>query len=226
MSFSNFFEFNLNEIVTILISAFTLIFAYKIYKNFDVKKTHVNKQLETVLDLIQEINKTRIVVCFWTKIPKEILDRRSGKVPDILNNYKATLMSYEYSLFNLTMCDDKESQYDDIYFSSKVNEILPFISFVNNPLLPKEIAKKLSKFYSPIVSYKSFDDASEKYVELRSLSDENETTFQKPDFMDTYESWTNFIKCTKQLKNELENWLKKYGSEDINFNTYLQQGKI
>jgi hypothetical protein len=192
------FDIKLSEFFSLLLSSLTLLLAYRIYKNFDIKKSHVNKQLNTVLQLIEEINQCLIPVSFWRKIPENIL----AKLPEHLREKKATLESWHYSLFTIASLDNAHQKFQDIYLSAGV---------------------KLSEFYSPFTQYTNFERASERYVELKSAKMEGtELLLQFPDLIDTYKSWDNFILASKNLKLEIEKWLNKYGSKDVNFNTYFQ----
>lgn len=221
----NFLESRLIEALGLLVNILTLLFAYRIYRNFDIKKSHINKQLETVLSLVQSINDTLILTNYRSKIPQKILDTLPEQI-----NYRSVVTSWYFSLFMIADFKnehDKKTNNKDIYLSANIKTILPFLSYINNPLLPKSIAEKLSKFYSPFIKYGTFDKASEEFVELMPLKHtESEAKFQLPDLLDTYHNWANFISCSRNLKKEIENWLNKYGSEDINFNLYLQHPKL
>ena len=101
--------------------------------------------------------------------------------------------------------------------------MLPFLSHMNNPLLPKAIAEKLKLFYSPFTNYTDAENVGDKYVELLPAKKEDrENLTQYPDFLETYKSWDNFISAAGELNDAIEKWLGKYGSRDINFNTYLR----
>ena len=78
MILNEFFDIKLSNALTLLISGTTLFLAYRIYKNLDVKKTHINKQLSVVLSLVEEINNTLILIRFCSKIP-------TFDLPDPLN---------------------------------------------------------------------------------------------------------------------------------------------
>lgn len=221
----SFMDSRLIEALGLLVNILTLLFAYRIYKNFDIKKAHINKQLETVLSLVQSINDTLIVTNFRTKIPQKVLETLPEQIKD-----RTVVASWYYSLFMIADFKSehvKKTDYKDIYLSANIKTILPFLSYINNPLLPKSIAEKLSKFYSPFINYGTLDNASEKFVELMPLKyTESETRFQFPDHLETYHNWLNFILCSSDLKKEIETWLNQYGSKDINFNLYLQHPKL
>lgn len=222
MTILPFFDVKLTDILALMLNVLTFIFAFKIYKNFDVKKAHINKQLDTVLSLIQDINANMIPICFNTKTPKHLVDN----LPlELRENAKTAKDIWYLSLFHIAVFSisyREKIEHQDVYLSNEIKHVLPFITYINNPLLPPTIAKKLCKFYSPVINYRSFEDASQKYVEVSSGTEKNTYNFQYPDLIDTYKSWGNFVASANELKTEIENWLDKYGSKDINFNLYLQ----
>jgi hypothetical protein len=218
----NFFEINIADTLGLLINFLTLLFAYKIYRNFDIRKAHINKQLDTVLDLVQEINQTLIPVNFWRKVPKHVLE----SLPDQFKE-KAALEGWHFTLFIIGDLKNETPKFDNVFLSTNIKSILPFILYMNNPLLPPKIAESLSRFYSPLVSYGSFENASDKFVELSTLSKhEQDAGFQFPDIPDTYKTWDSFIESAKNVKVQIDKWLKKYGTTDINYNFNLQHPRL
>jgi hypothetical protein len=218
MSFSPFFDLKLSSVITIIFQSLTLWLALRIYKNLDVRKTHANRQLDAVLQLIEEVNGCLIKVNFRSKVPQHLLDKAPGE-----QRLKVTSTILHLSLFNIASGDNLETQYSGVYLLADARQVLPFLSQMNNPLLPETIAEKLRAFYSPISQYCNFENAGEKYVEIGSVtSDNDKTRMQYPDLLDSYKSWGNFIFAAKNLHVAIEGWLRKYGSKDINFNTQLQ----
>jgi hypothetical protein len=224
MVIHEFFDIKLSNTLSLLISGTTLFLAYRIYRNFDIKKTHINKQLSVILSLVEEINNTQIQVGFYSKIPTEILLELPEQVRP-QNKEDAVFDSWYYSLF-LIASGNIGYQQQDVYISSDIMNVLPFLHYMNNPLLPSKIADKLHKFYSPFNNLGSFEFASDKYVVLSSTNKhENVRKFQYPSMIDTYKNWDNFIICARELKKEIKDWLETYGSKDINFNTYMQRSE-
>jgi hypothetical protein len=224
MANSKFWEYSITDEINVFISSLSLIFsaltlfiAYKIYKNFDAKKTHVNKQLETVLNLVEDINKTIISVSFKNKIPKDILE--DVRLPGA---GKSAISTWPYSLFIISELNNSSHKYDHVVLDgdTEVFKVLPFIKYINNPLLPTLISKKLRAFYSPYKKFSHFDSISENFVVLN--SDNKDEMFEYLDFIPAFKNWDGFIQCSKDLKIEIQKWLKKHGAEDINFNHTVQ----
>ena len=221
---NKFWEFSIVELIgsiisaaSLVISAFTLFIAYKLFKNFDAKKLHVNKQLETVLNLVETINKTIITVSFKNKIPKHILEKVGNIAPG-----QASLSAYSHSLFYISRLGNSNQKYEHVMLDANTDVItvLPFLNFINNPLLPTSISKKLAVFYSPIRNFRHFDQVSDGFVVLGSFGKDD--MYGYPDFVPAFKDWDGFIKCAAELKTEINSWLKKYGAVDINFNETLQ----
>lgn len=216
MNTDELLKFSIIDIAGLFVNIATLIIAYLLYRNFDVKKTHVNKQLETVLSLVEEINKTVIKVNFWTKIPSHVVERMQQPI-----DHTATLESWRLSLFLISQYDIKTQKFEDVFLHKTVLEVLPFVSYMNDPLLPKSIADKLRAFYSPITNYKQFEKASTDYVTLGSYGNQP-SVLQYPDFIASFKSWENFVVSAKDLTHEIQRWLKRYGASDINLNVTFQ----
>jgi hypothetical protein len=222
MIIATFFETTFTEVLGLFFSFLTLIFAFFIYRNFDLKKTHKNKQLDTLLELIQEINNTLVSVHFCSKIPEYVL----SKHPDLAKKSKVTFDTWYFSLFRIGIVVNEKPKYERVFLTENIMETFPFLSYINNPLIPKSIANRLNNFYSPFVNFCSIENAPEKHVIIELRNELNKKAmYQYPDYIDAFKSWDSFIKCASELKVEIEKWLKKYGSKDINFNLYLQDKK-
>ena len=215
---NDFFDITLIELLGFILSLLTLLFAFKVYRNFDVRKSHINKQLDTVLALIKEINSTLVMVKFWRKVPAFVMDT----LPED-KRIKATLESWHFNFFIIGKLKNQDPKFGNVYLSHNVKQVFPFISYMYDPLLPKSIADALSQFYSPLMNFSSFEATSEKYVELSAVKVSSEKMeFHHPGHNDVYASWDNFIYYAAKVSDEMELWLKKYGSADINYNLNLE----
>jgi len=224
MTNCKFWEFSVTELVStiagilgVIISAITLFIAYKIFRNFDAKKTHINKQLETVLNLIEEINKKSISVEFKHKIPQHILEKMKN-MPEHLERGKSTFISYEMTLFSISRLKNPKVEYGNVLLNTntEVLDLLTFIKYIYNPLLPTSISDRLKAFYSPVRNFKQFDNLSENFVVL-SPNNHKDESYSYPDYAVAFKDWDSFINCSIELKTEIHNWLKRYGADDINF---------
>jgi len=220
MTNNKFGEYSITDLLNaifsgigLIISAVTLFIAYQIFKNFDAKKTHINKQLETVLNLVEDINKTIISVSFESKIPQHILEQMG--TPG-----KSLVEKWPYSLFIISTIDNSKEKYESVFLNKEVLKALPFLNYMNNPLLPNPIAKRLHAFYSPRISYCPFFKAPDTFVVI--CSNDKDDIFEYPNNVPAFKNWDGFIQCSKDLKNEIQQWLKRYGAEDINFNHTIQ----
>jgi hypothetical protein len=225
---SHFFEYTIVDLIGLIVnfiglivSIFTLYLAYRIFKSFDVRKNHINKQLETVLNLVQEINDTVFKISDHHKIPQDVLEQM--KKSPVSSNYTTTFSSIQSTLWFISDGNPSIHEDSNVFLKTDVKTTMPFLNYMNNPLLPKTIALKLGAFYSPFTDYSNSERASDTYfVIVRIKTGEKmdlSQSYQYPHFAKPFENWGNFIFASKDLKDEILRWLKKYGANDINLST-------
>jgi len=198
----------INDIISwtsLLISGVTLIILYLAYKRF-IKQQFATKQLETVLNLISEIQDKSI--CF-------IFIRDDG------------FISYSnFTLFEVARFV-KGEQYRLVYHLDNSKSNIPFLKYLSSPLIPKSIAKQLEHFlsrheqmelYENLVKEKTtfvvIAESADEFVEAKKSNQFRSVI--KPEDAKAYESWTNFIECSKNLERSIYSWVKKYGINDLN----------
>lgn len=119
------------EIGKFIISLLTLFIAWRIYKNFDIKKSFLGQQLKVVFDLSNELHNFGLPTLF-------------------VGGGTASNYPRFFYFFNQQGIEG----YGKIYFSNiPPIEIFPFIKFMHNPLLPKPIAEIIRKFDKSISDF-------------------------------------------------------------------------
>jgi hypothetical protein len=199
---TDFFNYFLNPYLQIggfFVTIVTLILAWKISKNFDVKKTYINEQLKIVCQLSNEL--------YNFGLPTQLV---SG---GIASNYPR--------FFNFFNQKGIES-YKSIYFSTmQIEDILPFINYQHNILLPEKIAKRIKAF--DVMRYQPTDDKDmpQRYIFIYTLNKkENDNNF-----FYYYMDYNLFYEYSILLVDEIANWLKGYGAKDINFPKHMKNSK-
>lgn len=189
----------------LLISFVLLNVAIKAFKNLDVKKQFISKQLDAVSDLAKESSNTTYSV----------------RYVQFINNEKASDLLFVSTLYELI---DFPSLYPDvnhILLSSNMFELtMPFIRFKDNPLLPKDIADKLREINTRLqfTKGKSLDSFSNSFAILKLR---REVSYNVVGPVNTF--FFEYLGPPQLLSNQLANlkqsiidWLKKYGAEDLN----------
>lgn len=201
------------EIGGFLISVFTLILAWKIYQNFDVKKQYINKQLNVVTELSSELTKTKICVSFYLKIPDSVQ-----------TNAKHALTTFDDLNFFSLMSEFNPS-YKEVFIRARsIHQIFPFIDYRLNPILPSAIANKL-KSLNKYLEYSlgvKVDEIPDSYLVLSPIvKPMTSQEYKNPDivlptFTYQYKSVQELKEEIIALRKEIIEWLKKYGADDIN----------
>lgn len=202
------------EIEGFLVSILTLVLAWKIYKNFDVKKQYLNKQLNVVTELSSELSKAKVCVSFYLKIPDSV------QTPQ-----KQVLTQFDdLDFFSLT--NEFNPGYKRVLIKARsIHQIFPFIDYSLNPILPSSIAIKLKSLnkYLEYSSAVNADAISDSYVVLSQATKYIISTAYKnsevvlPEFTYEYKNIQELKEEIIALRREIVEWLKKYGAEDINF---------
>jgi len=194
------------DISALLVSIATLVLAWKIYQNFDVKKQYVNKQLDTVTNLSTEITNTKVYVSFYRGIPEEFQN----------HGHTHVLEAYKLDFFSLKSINKNVDKFEKVYVrASRMNQIFSFLDYMSNPVLPSTIAKKLNDLHK-YIEYSICTPKEElpnNYILLSPVSrSENEKLF----FTYEYKSREELRECVTAVHTAIIEWLKKYGAEDIN----------
>lgn len=174
----------------VCISALTLLFAYKIYKNFDVKKSFLKEQLKTVCDLSNEL--------YNFGLPTYYMGAGSA--------------SSHHRFFNFFNQQGIE-KYQEIYFTTmSIDKILPFTNYQHNILLPKPIAEVIKKFDRNMYKSTKKDTLPQNYI-LILHPQKTEKEYINYYY---YMSYDTFYNLSSELVTEISKWLERYGAIDIN----------
>lgn len=178
--------------IAFLCTFITTILAWKIYQNFDVKKSFINAQLKVVCELSNDLSSFGMN-CFYISAG----DAR---------NYPRFFDFFSEDMTN-------ETRYRGIYFSSmRPIEVLPFIKYRHNILLPNKIAKAIEQFDVQIFKPTLKKDLPDSYTLI--LSEDSEDN--KNQLLYYFMEYKKFHELTKSLVDKIETWLKDYGAKDIN----------
>ncbi len=203
----------------LLVSILTLALAWKIMKHFQKQEISI-KQLEKVTDLIDFINNHKIGFLFG----------RSGG-----NMYSGDFI--EMSIFEVKNMEFNDTEFlsSRILLDENTNGVIDISSFVNNPLIPKEISDELKNFSSWMSTAIYISDIEKDCKESSELTAIviksnvknsphifNKNEKEKPLYF-VYGAfscldWNNFKECSLSLERSIRNWLKKYNIDDINLN--------
>lgn len=189
--------------ISVISGLLTLFLAFKIWKNYDVKKHFVKKQLDTVFDLYTAISTTKITI--------ELHKGNEIKIQTILFGDIVTLLA-----------DIDMGQYlntSPVYIDFRILHNIPFIKFIENPFTPKSIVSELEKFRSKIRFTDEPDEGDYAILELDYLIEhgpfKNKRILLTPK-SDTYKSIGSYIRQALAVNNAIKNWLKKFEVNDMN----------
>jgi len=213
MCVSDIINKNMSVVIGLLalfVQLFTLVLAWRIYKNFGVKKQYLNLQLNIVNELATSITKTKIYTTFYLK----------GKPPkkSPLLDLPRSITSFTFNVFSIVYRFDSE-KYEKIYIRGiEIEQTLPFLVYRNNPMLPAKIAERLSELFLDLGCQlvPQEHEYPPDYVELSATGISKEE-YSMPELVYEYKESKEFVKQVKELRTEIINWLKDYGAEDINF---------
>ena len=189
----------------LILNLVLVIIAYKIFQNFDVKKQFHNKQLEVVSELATAISSTELSnMLYETKTDPK------GKDHLIATGF--TLSFFEISLgFNYEKFDLMCIK------SNNIENTFPFLRWRNHPLLPKKISSELNKLYRPLQYSFSLQDKDlpKNYIMLYSKTIDKDD-YSKDWIYEYYKTPSVFTKDCKKLRQEIIDWYKNYGADDLN----------
>jgi hypothetical protein len=201
----------LNSVISLwlLVSNIFLVWiAYKAYRNFDVKKQFHNKQLTIVTELASEISSLIIsnMMCKFSQMP-------DGKITPIKTGFR-------FNFIDISFYD--YSEYFGIYIieDNNIENLLPFLKYRNNPVLPNSIAVHLTKLYKPLqysLGIRS-DDFDFNYVYFYN-NYINQNNSSVPLFYEYYKNPADFNRDCRDLQIAIIKWFKDYGAEDVNISS-------
>lgn len=159
-----------------------------------------------VTDLSLAITKTQFEIGCYFKLPPV-------KDPRVELPGTHGITRWTDNLFALTSV---KKEYEKVYiYTNNINELLPFLEYKSNPLVPSKIAGHLNDLYMA-VEYSlpvSKDESFDNYILLSIKATKEEGTTK---YMYFYKTRTEFNEQVENLRQEIINWLRKYGAEDIN----------
>ena len=190
------------EIGVFLISGLILLLAYKIYKNFDIKKSFLKEQLKTVCELSNQL--------YDFGLPTRLISGGTA------SNYPRF-----FKFFDQQGVDT----YQNIYFTThRVDDILPLINYQHNILTPKSIAEIIKEFDVNIYQSMADNKMPDKYILIFPIN-ENQDKTEKSSFY-FYMEYEKFYTLSVKLVKAITNWLTEYGAKEINLPIYMKEIKI
>lgn len=199
------------DISGLIISLITLLIAFKIFNRFSFKPKILDKQFETVSELINILqNWTISINTKGLEDPKE-------------NHFSRGWRTNFFEFKNLKESQNhKELFFDEkLLFTQEWFEQNPLLGLDINPFMPKEIANKIKRFkillptranpdkYEKVtyIDLDKFDMSVKRYSNLGLIYNPNELCFQ---------NFETFYKMCNELIEEIEKWLKKYDATNLN----------
>lgn len=192
------------------ILCFAIINYIKNRKNPGLKQ----KQIDSVISLVDEIQKTVFTVSFQSR-----KGRGAGG-----NTYSLTL----FEIADMTK-QNKEPDFKEakVYFPKGSNQLFDIKGYIDTSTMPKKIAHKLEIFYVNSYEKINMDDIDTRINVVGLKTDYfQENTFNKEideraDVLKignsvAYQTWNSFGMSCIRLKKEIENFGKK-NNLDINF---------
>jgi len=171
------------DILALVVSVIALCFSFYTYKRHQHQLLE-DKQIDAVVELVDYIQDCKLSILF-TPEPIEMEKRKEVQV---------------YTFFELadtTIRSDMDLA--PIFFPTRENLPIDFTPYINNPLIPAEIATKLRDYYLLDAQHQSSYDAVVKSNVLI-------TRFEKPESM----RMTNL--------DFLNNMEREYGLDNVNTN--------
>ena len=197
----------------LLISIITLLIAFSIFNRFSFKNKVLEKQFETVSNLILILQNFTISI-------------HTKGIDDPNENYFSNGWRVKFFEFkNLKNSKNHKDLFFDenLLFTNEWFEQNPLIGLENNPFMPKSIALKIEKFkiWLPTranlnkykkVTYITLDEF-DKSVN-RDLKNGSGLIYNPHDLC--FKNFETFNIMCKELIEETEKWLKKYDATNLN----------
>lgn len=192
--------------ISSLCSVFTLILAYKIYKSFDVSKKSKEKQLNTVFDLVKEMQ-TSFVLFDSSKnalMSSQFHFNQFEKLLEV-DYYKAAFES-------------QDVKFDDELF------LMPYTEYSNNPFLPITIAKELKPLSNWSYNFKNekgklIDENNHYLLYIYSEEEGHFNSLKSQTHVNPSLAFKNiyeYINQVLKLYAAINKWLKDHGVTDLN----------
>lgn len=198
------------DITNVIISLITLLIAFKIFNRFSFKAKVLDKQFETVSNLINILQN-------WTiSINTKGLDTEEKYF-----NRGWRIKFFEFKSLKKNQ-NHKELFFDEkLLFTQEWFEQNPLIGLDNNPFMPTKITDKIEKFriWLPTranpdnfekvayIDLDEFDKSVKRHSDLGLIYNPHDYCFK---------NFETFYEMCKELIEEIENWLKKYDAKDLN----------
>ena len=198
--------------INIIIGILTLLIALKIFYRFSFKNKVLDKQFETVSELVNILQ--HFTVSIHSKghnEPKE--------------NYFS--LGWRVKFFDFKNLKESEN-HKELFFDEKLLftqawfEQNPLIGLDNNPFMPKAIANKIEKFRIWLPTKANLDLYDKvTYIDLDQFDPnfkrgEKNTQFICNPNEPCFENFETFYIMCKDLVEEVEKWLKKYDADYLN----------
>lgn len=209
----DWWDYAASGIVT-LTSVLTLIVALKLFKRFSFRRQILQKQLDTVFQLITVLQN-------WTIY----IGAKGLKKEDDTTSFQ---YGFRVKFFDFRF-DKTDPNFKDLFFKEKLlftydwEEQNPLKGWDNNPFLPSKIAEKLEwfKITFPYPAYET-DFKKVVYIDLDQFDKSvHRQERKRTNYIynpDDYccKNFETFHKICNDLINEIENWLDKYQANDLN----------
>ena len=200
------------DIFNISVGLLTLLIAFKIFNRFSFKNKVLEKQFETVSELINVLQNFTISI-------------HSKGIEDVKENYFSHSWRIKFFEFkNLK----KNNNHKELFFDEKLLftqlwfEQNPLIGLDNNPFMPKKIAEKIKNFKIWLPT-RANSDAFEKvtYIDLdefdKSIVRNEKGTHLIYNHRELcFQNFETFYNMCNELIYEIEKWLKKYDADNLN----------
>lgn len=214
------------ELLALAVSVFALYFSVQSYRDHQHQLLE-DKQIDAVVGLVEYIQECNLAILFTPQSDNKV--------------YKEFQVYTFFELADTTIRSDMDSS--PIFFPSKERLPIDFTSYINNPLIPSEIATKLRDYYLLDVQYKSCYDATvkanvfitrfEKPESMRLNNMDFKNNLEKEYGLDTIQPgfWDQFIsmrhvpalrnfgqlkKNNKELYNLIVKWFHEKGMDNVN----------
>lgn len=195
------------KLIGTILSGLTLYLAFKIYKNWDVKKHFIKKQLDTVFDLVNEIESTTIVINV----------HKNGSTITL-----AWRLSEIHEMTQKIIYEDLLNNRNAIMSDGIVNH-MKFTQYNRNPFLPRSIAEELMKIHRLRLHLEDSNVDLENFVVLSKSGEILDMNFTKKNIMQIanpeFQTIGSYFKQVIVIKAAIITWLKGFDVKELNINT-------
>lgn len=204
----------------------SLYVAYRVRQEFLRNQTRT-KQVEVMTSLITALNTLKVDIQGWS------FNSDNGAVGsgwtvkynlfEIADLYTTTEVDWRGQKVNFSEYDDQP-----VLFERKSNQIADIKTYIDNPFLPKAIADRLMEFFT--VSCEAVERTTlgqtraDIIVFTTGVFDIERDAWNKPDAAPYYlesnalafRTWLNCKAHANGLMQEISDWFKKHGINDMN----------